>query len=89
MGQSGHVPEDRMVLLILRERERTPAVDEAASELAIDPAAFDRDFGVVLLDHDRGLWCVRVKRDALPADLGANAWIASDVSIRNLDQFPD
>lgn len=74
-----------MVLLVLHRELDAPELVDVARDLAIDPKAFDRDFGIVILDPSRDLWCVRVRKDALPAHLGDNAWIAPDPDIQTFD----
>lgn len=74
-----------MVLMVLHGELEAPDLMDVARGLGIDPKAFDHDFGIVMLDPDRHLWCARVRKDALPAHLGDDVWIASDLDIEKFD----
>lgn len=63
-GQRAAAGSD-MVLMTVALSE--PSLGAAAKSLGVALAALDKDFGVLPVDPDQGLYAIKVQRDAVPA----------------------
>jgi len=73
------------VLVTMRAETADPTLESFARRLHVDPNLFDAEFGVVLLDPQRNLWCARMPAAAVPSGIPDperdDIWIADDPSI--------
>jgi hypothetical protein len=60
-----------MTLMTVTGANGPPTLEAAAAELGVTIEDIDSSFGIVLVDPQRGLYCVQVRADRLPAEAGA------------------
>lgn len=58
-------------LLTVRGSGSQPSLETAARQLGVAFADIDASFGVVPVDPGKGLYCVQVRADRVPKDLGS------------------
>jgi hypothetical protein len=60
-----------MTLMTVTGVNGPPSLESAAAELGVTVDDIDRSFGIVPVDPQRGLYCVQIRADRLPADTGS------------------
>lgn len=60
-------PTPDTVLVTVESAEGVPSLRAAAKDLRVHVEDLDANFGIVAIDPDRGLYCVQVRADRLPA----------------------
>jgi hypothetical protein len=58
-------PEGEPVLMVVTGQGGPPSMEQAARQLGVTVEALDPDFGVVIINPDRGLYSVRVDASKL------------------------
>jgi hypothetical protein len=68
-------------LMTVKGGRTAPSLAEAAKQLGLEEDALDRNFGVVIIDPDRGLFSVRVDASKLSGDFDPEKGPFSDPPI--------
>jgi hypothetical protein len=68
-------------LMTVKGGPAAPSLADAAKQLGLEEAALDRNFGVVTIDPDRGLFSVRVDASKLSGDFDPEKGPFSDPPI--------
>lgn len=58
--------EQHWVLCTIEGFDSKPSLEKAAQHLAVAASVVDSEFGVVLLDPKRGMYCVQILEDHCP-----------------------
>ena len=61
-----------MALMTVTGVNGPPSLEAAASELGVTVDDIDKSFGIVVVDPQRGLYCVQVQADRLPTASGSS-----------------
>jgi hypothetical protein len=63
-----------MALMTVAGKDQAPSLDAAAQQLGVRTEDIDRDYGVVAVDPERGLYAVMVRADRLPPEKPADSY---------------
>lgn len=59
--------------MTIRGSDKAPTLEQSAQQLRVPVSALDSEFGVVLIDHRRKIYSVRVDAAQLPQSTGAES----------------